>query len=102
MKLKPFELERYFAKHEFSVKHILSTSNCDELKLAEILSWADIETKQLWNDLTLGYTDSLGLPLLRKEITKLYKDISTDEVLVTVPEEGIFVTFNSLLKKGDT
>ena len=27
--LEPFELERYFAKHEFSAPYLLSSSDCD-------------------------------------------------------------------------
>jgi len=101
MKIKPFELERYFAKYEFSVKYLLSSSDCDGLAQSEVLSWAGSETKQLWDNLKLGYTESLGLPLLREEIAKMYKGISADEVLITVPEEGIFIALNSLLDKGD-
>lgn len=101
MKIKPFELERYFFKYEFSVKYLLSSSDCDGLPQSEILSWADAETKELWNNLKLGYTESLGLPLLRKEIAKLYSGVSDSEVLVTVPEEGIFIALNSLLDNGD-
>ena len=59
MKIKPFELERYFAKYEFSVKYLLSSSDCDGLAQSEVLSWADSETKQLWDNLKLGYTESL-------------------------------------------
>jgi len=101
MKIKPFALERYFAKYEFSAKYLLSASDCDGLLQAEVLSWADRETKKMWYDLKLGYTESLGLPLLRQEIAKLYQSISADEVLVVVPEEGIFITLNTLLEKGD-
>lgn len=101
MKIKPFELERYFAKYEFSVKYLLSSSDCDGLSLLEILSWSDSETKKLWNNLRLGYTESLGLPLLRQEIAKIYKGISTEEVLIVAPQEGIFIALNSLLDEGD-
>ena len=31
MQLKPFQLERYFAQYEFSVKYLLSSSDCDGL-----------------------------------------------------------------------
>lgn len=101
MKIKPFELERYFAKYEFSVKYLLSSSDCDGLAQSEVLSWADLETKALWDNLKLGYTESLGLPLLRQEIAKLYKNISADDILVTIPAEGIFLALNSLLDKND-
>jgi aspartate/methionine/tyrosine aminotransferase len=101
MKIKNFELERYFAKYEFSAKYLLSSSDCDGLKQSELLSWADPETKKLWDNLTLGYTESLGLPLLRQEIAKLYQNISEHEIITVAPQEGIFLALNSILDKGD-
>lgn len=101
MNLKPFKLERYFAQYEFSVKYLLSSSDCDGLPQAELLGYTDEETKNLWNNLTLGYTESLGHPLLRAEIAKLYADISKEDCLVVVPEEGIFIALNSILRNGD-
>ncbi len=101
MHLEPFALERYFAKYEFSVKYLLSSSDCDGLSMNEVLGWADSETSQLWNNLKLGYTESQGLPLLRQEIANLYSNISPENVLVVAPEEGIFLAMNAILKKGD-
>jgi len=55
----------------------------------------------MWNNLKLGYTESLGHPILRKEITALYKTISPENVLVVTPEEGIYIVMNTILKDGD-
>jgi aspartate/methionine/tyrosine aminotransferase len=101
MKLKPFKLERYFARYEFSVKYLLSSSDCDGLPQNELLAMADNETKSLWSNLALGYTESLGHPLLREEIAKLYNGIEAKDCLVVVPEEGIFIALNTILDKGD-
>lgn len=101
MNLTPFKLEQYFAKYEFSAKYLLSCSDCDGLFQTDLLALADNETRNLWNNLTLGYTESLGHPLLREEIAKLYKGITSQQVNVLVPEEGIFLTLNALLQKGD-
>lgn len=101
MKINPFELERYFAKYEFSVKYLLSSSDCDGWSVKDLLKLADPETKKMWEELKLGYTESLGLPDLRQEVTKLYKGVSEDEVLIITPEEGIFIAMNTLLNKGD-
>ena len=101
MNLKPFKLERYFAQYEFSVKYLLSSSDCDGLLQNELLEMADHEMKNLWNLLTLGYTDSLGHPLLREEIARLYPGIAADDCLVIVPEEGIYLALNAMLQKGD-
>ena len=101
MRIKPFELERYFAKYEFSVKHILCSSDCDGMPIAELLNLADQETKEMWDNLALGYTESQGLPELRNEIAKLYEGIEANDVLVLAPEEGIFLTMNALLEPDD-
>ena len=101
MKISPFKLERYFAKYEFSAPYLLSCSDCEALRLDELLTMADEHSLNLWNNLTLGYTDSQGSPILREEIAKIYKTIKPDEVLVITPEEGIFIAMNNMLEKGD-
>ena len=101
MDIQPFELERYFAKYEFSSRYLLSSSDCDGLPMSQVLSYADDETKALWDNLTLGYTESQGLPLLRREIAALYRDISPEQVLEAMPEEGIFLAMNAILRPGD-
>ena len=71
MKIRPFALEKYFAKYEFSAEYLLSSSDCDGLAVKYLLQLADPETKKIWEELKLGYTESLGLPQLRQEISKL-------------------------------
>lgn len=46
----------------------------------ELLSLADLECKNLWDGLWLGYTESLGLPLLRHEVASLYDGLSASDV----------------------
>ena len=66
--LPSFDLEIFFAKHEFSAKYLLGCSDAESLSMAEILAMADEECKSLWEDLGLGYTESRGLPLLNEEV----------------------------------
>ena len=101
MKLYPFKLERYFAKYEFSAKYLLCCSDCDGLLMNEIVDMADERTVKMWQELKLGYTESLGLPLLRQEIAKLYTGISFENILEVVPEEGVFLALNAILEKDD-
>ena len=101
MKVSPFKLERYFDKYEFSAPHLLSSSDCEPLQLNELMGMADDQTRHEWETLKLGYTESKGDHVFRKEISKLYTSISPEEVLVLVPEEGIFISMNALLEKGD-
>ena len=109
----PFALERYFARHEFSAPYLLSCSDIQPLSQAELLEMADDECAALWSNLSLGYTESQGLPLLRQEVTNLYNatpasekgvqgNLSIDNVLVVAPEEGIYLACRALLSKGDT
>ena len=101
MKLKPFELERYFFRYEFSAKYLLSSSDCDGLLQKDVIAMADAEAKSLWDNLRLGYTESLGLPILREEISKIHKGVNKDDILVIVPAEGILIALNSILEKDD-
>src|SRR5262245_46969426 len=101
MSLRPFALERYFAPYELTVPHVFSSSDCEPLSLERLLSLADEETMRLWSGLRLAYTDAQGLPLLRKEIARLHESVSEDDVIVVVPEEGIFLAMHAILKPGD-
>lgn len=99
--IPPFALERYFARHEFTARYLLSASDCETLSQAELLDMADSKTREMWDALRLGYTESQGHPLLRQEIANLYKTVWPDDVLVVTPEEGIFIAMHALLQKGD-
>jgi aspartate/methionine/tyrosine aminotransferase len=101
MTLRPFALERYFAPYEQVVPYLFSSSDCEPLSLERLLTFADHEAQGLWNDLRLGYTDSQGLPVLRQEIANLYVNVSADDVVVVVPEEGILLAMHALLQPGD-
>jgi len=102
MRIPDFELERFFARHEFSAPYLLCTSDVEGYPMSDLLALADDETRALWAELRLGYTESTGHPLLRREIALLYETLSSDEVLVFAgAEEAIFVTANVVLSPGD-
>ena len=101
MQIAPFKLERYFAEYEFKVQYLLSPSDCESLSLRELLAMADAETLALWNDLKFSYTESAGHPLLRAEVARMYETITSDDVMIAVPEEAIFVAMHTLLQPGD-
>lgn len=101
MHIDPFKLERYFARYEFNVKYLLSSSDCDGFSMQYVLNAAEHGELKLWDSLTLGYTDSLGHPLLREAISKHYNSIKPDEVFVLSPGEANFILMNVLLKPGD-
>jgi len=102
MRIDDFALERYFARWEFAVEHLLCASDVQGYPMADLLALADDETRALWDGLVLGYTESTGHPLLRREIAALYEAIEPDEVLVfSGAEEAIFCLANVLLGPGD-
>ncbi|SET07157.1 Aminotransferase class I and II [Natronincola peptidivorans] len=101
MIINPFKLERYFAIYEFTAKYLLSPSDCESLSMQELIDGADEESLQLWQQLKLGYTESKGHPILRQEIAKLYQNITIEDSITVVPEEGIFIAMNAILQKGD-
>ena len=82
MKIPSFELERYFAAHEFTARYLLSCSDCEALSMTELLGMADAESRDLWAQLELRYTDSQGHPLLRQAIADIYTNIDASNILV--------------------
>jgi len=100
--IREFALERFFAKHEFAAKYILGASDIEGMSMSELLALADGECQRLWSELRLGYSESLGLPLLRAEIAALYPGLTADDVVTfTGAEEAIFVTMHATLGAGD-
>jgi aspartate/methionine/tyrosine aminotransferase len=101
MMIVPFKLERYFAQYEFKAQYLLSASDCESLPMEDLLAMASSESRALWNDLRLGYTESAGHPELRTEVAGLYERVSPEGVVTAAPEEAIFIFMNTLLTPGD-
>src|SRR5262249_20467481 len=102
MRIADFELERFFARYEFAVRHVLCASDVEGWPMADLLALADPEAAALWHGLRLGYTESPGHPLLRREIASLYETVEPDEVLVfSGAEASIFVVATIRLQPGD-
>ena len=80
MRIADFALERFFARWEFAVRHLLCASDVEGWPMADLLDLADDETRAMWADLRLGYTESTGHPLLRAEIAGLYEQRAADDV----------------------
>jgi aspartate/methionine/tyrosine aminotransferase len=101
MRLEPFRLERYFAKHEFSAPYLLCSSDCESMELRDLLALEPGAAERL-SSLWLGYTESSGDPGLRQSITTLYEQIDAEQVLVhSGAEEAIFNFMNVALRPGD-
>lgn len=102
MAFEPFKLEQFFARWEFTAPLVMCASDVEAVGLRELLALADDETARLWDDLRLGYTETLGHPLLRREISGLYADTRPEDVIVfSGAQEPIFVALTVLLGRGD-
>ena len=101
MQIKPFRIEQYFAKHEFSAKYLLASSDAESRTIQEVL---DLEpgTDERFMRHWCGYTESAGAPSLRAVIAGIYRDIAPDQALVvSSAEEGILLVLHALLQRGD-
>lgn len=98
---QPFKLERWFAEYEFSTRYLLCCSDCEPMALKELLALADDDSLARFDQMRLSYTESQGMPALREEIAKLYDTVTADQVVVCVPEEGVYLTMKALLQPGD-
>jgi aspartate/methionine/tyrosine aminotransferase len=102
MHIADFALERYFARWEFTASHLLCASDVEGVRQSDLLAMADGEMRELWERVSLGYTESLGHPLLRREIAGLYEGVSPDQVVVfSGAEEAIFAFLSVALGPGD-
>ena len=101
MQIKPFRIEQYFGKYEFTAKYLLSNSDAESRTIQELLDLepgAHERLLQHW----CGYTESPGAPWLREAIAAIYKQVKSDDVLVlAAAEEGIFVLYHALVGPGD-
>ncbi|ABF85948.1 aminotransferase, classes I and II [Myxococcus xanthus DK 1622] len=102
MRIPDFKLERYFARWEFAAPYLLCSSDIEGWRMADLLALAGPDERARWEGLTLGYTESTGLPALREEIAALYPGLSPEQVLTFAgAEEALFVLVNVLLGPGD-
>ena len=101
MRLRPFSLERYFARHEFTARRLLGSSDPEALTLAELLALEPGAEERL-GEVWLGYTESLGAPPLRSAIASLYENTGPEQILVCAgAQEPIFAFMNVALGPGD-
>ena len=83
--------------------HHLASSDCEPLRLAELLALADADGLERWERLSLGYPNTQGELALREEIAwGLYEGaLQPRQVLGVVPAEGILLAMHAMLRPGD-
>ena len=100
--LRPFALEVFFSKWEFTARYHLCASDMQSMTLSDLLAMADAADRSAWDRLYLGYTETWGSPTLRETIASTYDSIASDQVLSFVgAQEGIFAAMHALLGPDD-
>jgi aspartate/methionine/tyrosine aminotransferase len=100
--LRPFALEVFFSKWEFTARYHVCASDMQSMTLSELLAMADPADRSAWDRLYLGYTETWGSPDLRETIASTYDTISSAQVLTFVgAQEGIFAAMHALLGPND-
>ncbi len=102
MKLPPFELERWFIRHELTAPIDACASDVEAPSMAEVLALAAPDVQDEWEALSLSYTEARGHPRLRAAIAGLYPGLAPDDVVVfTGAQEAIFAWANATFEPGD-
>lgn len=99
--MRPFALERYFARYEFRTRYLLCASDPETMPMRELLA-LEPEAERRLVELRLGYVESRGGAALRAAIASLYAHCNAETVLAhSGAEEAIFVFMNATLQCGD-
>jgi len=101
MNLRPFRIEHYFARYEFSAEYLLSSSDAESRPVKDLLA-LEPDAWERFQELWCGYTESPGSRELREAIAGIYERTAADDVLVvSSAEEGIFLLYHALVGAGD-
>lgn len=100
--MRNFELEKYFAKWEFSARYHMTASDLESWTIKDILALDSREPKPGFEDLWLGYTEVRGGREVRAAIAGTYDNMRAENILCFCgANEGIFATMRGLLSKGN-
>ena len=101
MRIRPFELERYYEQWEFKAELMLSSSDCESRGIEELLR-LEPDARERLLGMRLGYTEVAGSEELREAVAALYEVVQPSDVLtLAAAEEGIFIAYHALLSPGD-
>ena len=103
VQIADFALERYFARWEFAVRHVLCASDAEACRLGRAARARRRRLAAAVGDRSAsGYTESLGLPALRARSPRLYPGLTADDVITFAgAEEGVFLCMHALIGPGD-
>ncbi|MFT5197154.1 MAG: aspartate/methionine/tyrosine aminotransferase [Candidatus Promineifilaceae bacterium] len=100
--MRNFELEKYFAKWEFSCRYHMTASDLESWSIKELLAMEGQGAQQAFEEMWLGYTEVRGGPEVLAAIAQTYETMSAENILCFCgANEGIYATMRGLLSKGD-
>jgi len=101
MKIKPFQLERYYTLYEHTAKYSLCNSDCEAMTISDLLALEN-GAQEAFSNTWLGYTHTQGNPQLRQDISAIYNKITTEDLIVcSGAQEPIFLFCHAVLQLGD-
>ncbi|MFZ1016879.1 MAG: aminotransferase class I/II-fold pyridoxal phosphate-dependent enzyme, partial [Candidatus Cybelea sp.] len=99
--LRPFALERFFARYEFTTRYLLCSSDPESMPVSELLA-LEPDAEGRLAELRLGYIDSRGTLELRNAIAALYADSNGEQILAHGgTQEPIFAFMHAIIEPGD-
>jgi aspartate/methionine/tyrosine aminotransferase len=103
MEINRLKLPNYLFQDEIMAQHILCRSDAESLSMRELLTIASQEDLDLWNNLELGHTSNLGMPMLRQLIAQhMYTNLTPKHLLCFSGLEcAIFASLSALCEKND-
>ncbi len=103
MNLKLFKLEEYLTQYEFNSPYLFCSSDAESFSMSDVIAMANKEEQDLWENLSLRYTEPFGYPLLRETIAKaMYQKMKKENILCFAgAEEGIYCALHALCERGD-
>lgn len=102
MKIQSSKLREWNTKFEFSTKYNISDCSTYPLTLKELFEISGKENIENYRKISFGYNKVFGEDDLRREISKLYKNLSFQNILITNGAiEAIFLVMNQIADKGD-
>lgn len=105
MQIKTFKVEEWMNEYEKYCRYDLGNTTVNTLSLDELFEITGENKSEFLNQLCakpFGYGDIKGNPEFKKGISKLYKNISPDEILPTIGAAGAnHLVFYSLVEPKD-
>jgi hypothetical protein len=80
----------------------MTASDAQTISLCDLLSLAEPEEREAWDNLTLGYTETWGSPALRRAVAATYAGLAAEDILCFAgAEEGLYCAMLALLDPDD-